>query len=256
MNTINPKELKHHVGERIRMHGCIYKIRKMKDFAFVLLRTKRDVLQCIYTPEKASFSLDVLKEESAVEITADVISEERSKTGYELQLLNVSLPEIKEIPEIRFSEAKERIARTYRREIHDWDDFEPEEEKLLCRLVQEETGSDFVFVTHYPTKKRPFYAMDSRENPEETESFDLLFRGLEVTTGGQRIHAFSEQAAKMERLHMNVELFDSYLMMHRCGIPPHGGLGIGLERFTARLLELDNVRLATLFPRDLHRLQP
>lgn len=148
------------------------------------------------------------------------------------------------------------ISREYKREIRDWEDFEPEEEKLLCRLVREETGSEFVFVTHYPSKKRPFYAMDSKENPEETESFDLLFRGLEVTTGGQRIHEFSEQMAKMERLHMNCELFDSYLMMHRCGMPPHGGLGIGLERFTARLLEFDNIRLAALFPRDLHRLLP
>lgn len=79
---------------------------------------------------------------------------------------------------------------------------------------------------------------------------------MEVTTGGQRIHRYAEQVAKMERLHMDKTLFDSYLMMHRCGMPPHGGLGIGLERFTARLLELDNVRRACLFPRDIHRLLP
>ena len=79
---------------------------------------------------------------------------------------------------------------------------------------------------------------------------------MEVTTGGQRIHEYAEQVAKMERLHMNIELFDSYLLMHQCGMPPHGGLGIGLERFTARLLGFDNVRMATLFPRDIHRLLP
>ena len=174
----------------------------------------------------------------------------------ELTLLNISLPEITEIPEIRFVEAKEWISREFRRSVSDMDDFEPEEEKLLCRLIREKTGSEFVFVTHYPSRKRPFYAMDSRENPEETESFDLLFRGLEVTTGGQRIYEYTEQVEKMKRLHMNPELFESYLMIHACGMPRHGGLGIGLERFTGRLLELDNVRLATLFPRDTHRLIP
>ena len=135
-------------------------------------------------------------------------------------------------------------------------DFEPEEEKLLCEYVKKTTGSDFVFVTHYPSAKRPFYAMDSRENPAETESFDLLFRGLEVTTGGQRIHNYREQVEKIESRGMHVEAFESYLMMHRCGMPPHGGLGLGLERFTARLLGFENVRNASLFPRDIHRLIP
>lgn len=426
------KELKNCIGEKVSLYGTIYKIRKMKGFAFVLLRTRRNVLQCIYTDGKASFSLDALKEESAVRITADVVSEERSKTGYDLQLLDmevlsepetespivinnkivdtsienllnyrpvtlrnekqraifkiqegvqdgfrrflmgegftevhtpkivqsgaegganifsleyfgreaylaqspqfykqmmvgvfervfeigpvfraekhdtsrhlneytsmdfemgfirsfeeimqvetkmlrfimehlrenyapelellsVSLPDVGEIPAIRFSEAKEWVAKEFSREIRDMDDFEPEEEKLLCRLAARDMGSDFIFLTHYPGKKRPFYAMDSRENPEETESFDLLFRGQEITTGGQRIHSYSEQVAKMERLHMDKELFESYLLMHKCGMPPHGGLGIGLERFTARLLNLDNVRFAALFPRDIHRLLP
>lgn len=111
-------------------------------------------------------------------------------------------------------------------------------------------------MTHYPSRKRPFYAKDSGENQEETLSFDLLFRGLEITTGGQRIHKYKEQIAKMEYRGMNAELFDTYLMMHKYGMPPHGGLGLGLERFTGKLLEQDNVRLSTLFPRDIHRLIP
>ena len=126
----------------------------------------------------------------------------------------------------------------------------------MCEYVKKTTGSDFVFVTHYPSAKRPFYAMDSRENPAVTESFDLLFRGLEVTTGGQRIHNYREQVEKIESRGMHVEAFESYLMMHRCGMPPHGGLGLGLERFTARLLGFENVRNASLFPRDIHRLIP
>ena len=98
--------------------------------------------------------------------------------------------------------------------------------------------------------------MDCEKNPAETESFDLLFRGLEITTGGQRIHSYQEQLAKMMRRNMKVQLFESYLMMHKHGMPPHGGLGLGLERFTAKLLGYENVRFTTLFPRDINRLLP
>ena len=98
--------------------------------------------------------------------------------------------------------------------------------------------------------------MEDKENPEVTLSFDLLFRGLEVTTGGQRIHDFRQQLAKMERMGMDPSLFESYLWIHKAGMPLHGGLGLGLERFTARLLELENVRQAALFPRDIHRVMP
>lgn len=174
----------------------------------------------------------------------------------ELKMLNAVLPDSSDIPAIRFREAKELVAEKYRREIHDFEDFEPEEERLLCEMIREQTGSEFVFVTHYPSVKRPFYAMECPENPEETLSFDLLFRGLEITTGGQRIHNWKEQVEKMERRGMNPEKFAGYLMLHRYGMPPHGGLGLGLERFTARLLNKENVRMAALFPRDINRLTP
>ena len=174
----------------------------------------------------------------------------------ELKILGVTLPKTDKIPCVRFDEAKKQVAEKYNREIRNPYDLEPEEEELIGRYFKEEYDADFVFVTHYPSKKRPFYAMDSRENPAETESFDLLFRGLEVTTGGQRIHNYREQVEKLESRGMHVEAFESYLMMHRCGMPPHGGLGLGLERFTARLLGFENVRNASLFPRDIHRLIP
>ncbi len=430
--TVAPECLQEHMGEQVRIHGSIYKIRRMRGFAFVLLRTARQVVQCIYSEEKANFSLEELTEESCVIFTAEVVAEERSRTGYELhllevemlskpyeaspivinnklvdtslenllnyrpvtlrnekeraifkiqegitfgirkflqetgfteihspkivysgaegganifrigyfgreaylaqspqfykqmmvgvyervfeiapvfraekhdtsrhlneytsvdfemgyiesfeeimqtetsmlravmayleehykhelELLSVTLPTVTEIPAIRFHEAKNLVAKEYHREIKDYEDFEPEEEKLLCELIQKQTGSEFVFVTHYPSKKRPFYAMESAENNEVTESFDLLFRGLEITTGGQRIHSYEEQVVKMERLGMNLSLFESYLMMHKYGMPPHGGLGLGLERFTSKLLGQENVRRATLFPRDTGRLEP
>lgn len=430
--TIEAEELKNNIGKEIKIHGSIYKIRKMSDFAFVLLRTKREVVQCIYSAETAHFELEELVEESCVILTARVVSEERSKTGYELQLLGlevlslpeeaspivinnkrvdtsienllnfravtlrnekeraifklqegitcamreflsrhnfteihtpkivyagaegganifrldyfsreaylaqspqfykqmmvgvyervyeiapvfraekhdtsrhlneytsvdvemgyissfeeimqletgmlkqiienlrhnyshelellkVKLPEITEIPAVKFVEAKEMVSKAYNREIKDYEDFEPEEEKLLCEFIKKKTGSELVFVTHYPSKKRPFYAMESKENQEETESFDLLFRGLEITTGGQRIHSYREQVEKMERRGMNIELFESYLTAHKYGLPPHGGFGLGLERFTSKLLEQENVRFSTLFPRDINRLVP
>ena len=126
----------------------------------------------------------------------------------------------------------------------------------IGRYFKEKYGADFVFVTHYPSKKRPFYAMDDPEDPKYTLSFDLLFRGLEVTTGGQRIHDYDQQVQKMLDRGMHPEEFESYLMIHKHGMPPHGGLGIGLERLTAQLCGLDNVRYASLFPRDLHRMEP
>lgn len=180
------------------------------------------------------------------------------KTNYspELALLKVKIPECNEIPSIPFLDAKDLIKKVYNRESTDCEDFDPEEEKLLCEIIKKRTGSDFVFVTHYKSTKRPFYAMDTPKNPEVTESFDLLFRGLEITTGGQRIHNYAEQVSKMKSRGMDIDSFSSYLMAHKYGLPPHGGLGIGLERFTARLLELPNVRQATLFPRDTERLEP
>lgn len=430
--TVEPENLDQHIGEVVQLHGSIYKIRKMSDFAFVLLRTARMVLQCVYTQEQAGFPLEMLKEESCVIVTAEVVAEERSRTGYdlvlqnvevlsapakpspivinnkrvdtsmenllnyrpitlrnekeraifkiqagiaegirgflsqnkfteihtpkivyagaegganifrldyfgkeaylaqspqfykqmmvgvyervyeiapvfraekhdtsrhlneytsvdfemgyiesfeeimametgmlkavmrhleenyaqELRILKVKLPQIESIPAVRFREAKELVAKAYQRPIRDYEDFEPEEEKLLCEWMQKKTGSEFVFVTHYPSKKRPFYAMECPENVEETLSFDLLFRGLEITTGGQRIHDYRMQVEKMQRRGMTVEAFESYLLMHKHGMPPHGGLGLGLERFTAKLLQFENVRSATLFPRDIHRLEP
>lgn len=432
ITRVEANELVNHIGEIIEIHGSIYKIRKMSGFAFVLLRTKREIIQCIYSAEISNFGIEELKEECCVLVIAKVVPEERSKVGYELQMINVEilsvpamespivinnklvdtsienlldfrpitlrnakeraifkiqegicrgfrkcleenqfteihtpkivsegaegganifslnyfgksaylaqspqfykqtmvgvfervfeiapvfraekhdtarhlneytgvdfemgyikdfseimdmevlmiqsafaeleehyqkelellkveLPKAVEIPRIRFGEAKELVAKTYNRVIRDLEDFEPEEEKLLCETIKKKTGSEFVFVTHYPTKKRPFYAMENPENREETLSFDLLFRGLEITTGGQRIHNYEEQVRKMEERGMDPNAFESYLMIHKYGMPPHGGLGLGLERFTSQLLGFSNVRYATLFPRDIHRVTP
>ena len=174
----------------------------------------------------------------------------------ELELLGVELPQADKIPCLRFDDAKRLAAERYGYKIRDPYDLEPEEEAQIGRYAREELGSDFVFVTHYPSKKRPFYAMDDPEDPRYTLSFDLLFRGLEVTTGGQRVHDYARQVAKMEDRGMDRLEFESYLMIHKHGMPPHGGLGIGLERLTMQLCGLDNIRYASLFPRDRSRLEP
>ena len=135
-------------------------------------------------------------------------------------------------------------------------DLNPDEEVLLCQWAKEEYGSEFVFVTHFPSAKRPFYAMDDKDDPKLALSFDLLFRGLEITTGGQRIHDYQEQMDKLAARKMNAELFESFTMLHKYGMPPHGGLGIGLERLTMQLLKLNNIREASMFPRDMNRLEP
>ena len=174
----------------------------------------------------------------------------------ELQILKVQLPKVDKIPAVRFDKAKELVSEKYNRKIRNPYDLEPEEEALIGRYFKEEYDADFVFVTHYPSKKRPFYAMDDPSDEKFTLSFDLLFHGLEVTTGGQRIHDYDKLKAKIAARGMEEEGMEQDLDTFKHGMPPHGGLGIGLERLTMQLLGEENVREACLFPRDLNRLEP
>lgn len=174
----------------------------------------------------------------------------------ELKILNIQVPKTKEIPAVRFDEIKKLVAEKYDRKIKNPFDLEPEEEMLISRYAKEEWDADFVFVTHYPSKKRPFYAMDDPQDEKFTLSFDLLFRGLEITTGGQRIHDYDMLMEKLAKRGMTEEGLETYLDTFKHGMPPHGGLGIGMERLTMQLLGEDNVRETTLFPRDLSRLTP
>ncbi|MEZ3503729.1 MAG: aspartate--tRNA(Asn) ligase [Lachnospiraceae bacterium] len=174
----------------------------------------------------------------------------------ELEILNIILPKTERIPAVRFDRAKELASEKYNRKIRNPFDLEPEEEALIGQYFKEEYGADFVFVTHYPSKKRPFYAMDDPEDPRFTLSFDLLYHGLEITTGGQRIHDYQTLVDKIAAKGMEEEGLEQYLNTFRYGMPPHGGLGIGLERLTMKLTGEDNVRETTLYPRDLSRLEP
>ncbi len=170
------------------------------------------------------------------------------------------LPELTQFPKIRFTEAKKLYAAAHPGAQGEAalaePDFAPEEEKWLGEYFNKEYNSPIVFVTHYPSVKRPFYAMDDPENPEYTLSYDMLLNGLEVTTGGQRIHDYAQQVAKMQKRGMDITDFEDYLTMHKYGMPPHGGMGLGMERIVQNLLNLDTIKLATAFPRDRDRIRP
>lgn len=171
-----------------------------------------------------------------------------------LSLLNVALPKINnEIPKIEFNEAIKILKENYEKKDLEGD-LDPEAEKLICKYAKEKLGSEFVFLTNYPRKKRPMYTMPKGE--EGTHSFDLLFRGIEITTGGQRIHEYDMLVENMKYKGFNPDSYESYLKVFKYGMPKHGGLAIGLERITAKILGLDNVRETSLFTRDRKRLIP
>ena len=200
-----------------------------------------------------SFEDVMAMETGFLKYTMELLKSEYKK---ELDMLGIDLPSISQIPHVRFAEAKQLVSEKYNRKIRNPFDLEPEEEVLIGRYFKEEYDSDFVFVTHYPSKKRPFYAMDDPEDTSVTLSFDLLYKGLEITTGGQRIHDYQMILEKIEKRGMDPEDIKDYLMIFKYGMPPHGGLGIGLERLTMRLLDEQNVRETSLFPRDVTRLEP
>ena len=200
-----------------------------------------------------SFEDVMAMETGFLKYTMELLKSEYKK---ELDMLGIDLPSISQIPHVRFAEAKQLVSEKYNRKIRNPFDLEPEEEVLIGRYFKEEYDSDFVFVTHYPSKKRPFYALDDPEDTRVTLSCDLLYKGLEITTGGQRIHDYQMILEKMEKRGMDPEDIKDYLMIFKYGMPPHGGLGIGLERLTMRLLDEQNVRETSLFPRDVTRLEP
>ncbi|MCP4362102.1 MAG: aspartate--tRNA(Asn) ligase [Chloroflexi bacterium] len=191
------------------------------------------------------------------EVLADIMAELQTNYRPELTLLEANIPPVpSEIPHIHFAAAKKLLAKQRGTVEPTEGDLSPQEERWLGEWVQQEHSSDFLFVTGYPMGKRPFYTHPEPKNPEYSNSFDLLFRGTELVTGGQRLHIYTEYLAALQKAKLPVEPFTTYLEAFRYGMPPHGGFAIGLERLLMQLLGLPNVRLATLFPRDQKRLTP
>ena len=189
------------------------------------------------------------------EVLAGMVASVRENAAEALALTGARLPGVPEqIPVVHFDEAL-RLAGA----DPDEPDLAPEHERTLGAWALAEHGSDLLAVEGYPAAKRPFYTHpQTTPGPDRlrTNSFDLLFRGLELVTGGQRLHRYEDYVAALEARGESPEAYESYLETFRYGMPPHGGFAIGLERWTARLVEADNIRTTTLFPRDLHRLTP
>jgi nondiscriminating aspartyl-tRNA synthetase len=179
----------------------------------------------------------------------------KARCQAEFALYKVELPESSSIPRVRFDDAKEILCKLGK-DLGPADDLDPEAERMIGRYVQDEFKSDFIFITHYPRSGRPFYTMPDPDSPGLSRSFDLIFRGLEVTTGSQRIHEYQQLISSIEEFGMDPENFKFYLEIFQYGMPPHGGLAIGAERLTQQLLGLKNIREACLFPRDRFRLAP
>ncbi len=190
-------------------------------------------------------------------VLAGIFQELAANYGAELALLQAEVPEVPaEIPHIHFAEAQELIWQRHNVDVRGEPDLSPQDERWLGEWAKQDHGSDFLFVVGYPMVKRPFYTHPDPQNPEFSNSFDLLFRGTELITGGQRLHHYPDYLAALDKANLPAEPFESYLEAFRYGMPPHGGFAIGLERLLMQLLELPNLRLATLFPRDQKRLTP
>jgi nondiscriminating aspartyl-tRNA synthetase len=188
------------------------------------------------------------------EVVSGMLAAVGSRAGAALERIGVELPEIPaEVPVLHFSDALKLAGAN-----PDEPDLAPADERAIGEWALREHGSAFVAVEGYPMAKRPFYTHSQPSDPRWSNSFDLLFRGVELVTGGQRLHRYSDYvaalAAKGESA--NSPAYSTYLQAFKHGMPPHGGFAIGLERFVARLTGAQNIREVTLFPRDLHRLTP
>lgn len=209
------------------------------DFEMAFIKDHNDVMDMLE---------DVIREvtEAVSNTHADVF--ERFESSAPL------LPE-KAFPRLTLKEAQEIIEKEYgSKDVVGEPDLEPEHERQICEWAKKEHGSDFVFITEFPTKKRAFYTYPDPKDKENSYSFDLLFRGLEINSGSQRYHDYDQMVETIKDRGMNPEHFSFYLQMHKYGVPPHGGCSTGLERFTARMLELKNVKEAVPFPRDMNRI--
>jgi nondiscriminating aspartyl-tRNA synthetase len=190
------------------------------------------------------------------ELLREMLAAIGERAGAALETLGVTLPAVGDIPIVGFSEAQEIILREFGEDARGEPDLAPQHERWLGEWARREHNSEWIFVEGYPTAKRPFYTMPNPEAPAASNSFDLLFRGLELITGGQREHRYNRLVETMEARQIDPAPFVGYLDAFRFGMPPEGGCAIGLERFVAQLVGAANVREVTAFPRDINRLTP
>jgi len=162
----------------------------------------------------------------------------------------------KEIPCVKLAEIKKIIKEKYGYEVPQETDIDPQGERLAGRYAKEKYKSDFIFLTHYPWKEKPFYTLPDSENPDETCGFDLIMKGMEIVTGSQRIHLYSQLIENMKKKKVKPAGMEFYLNIFKFAMPPHGGWGMGSERLIQQILNLESVKEAVMFPRDVKRLSP
>lgn len=236
------------VFERVFTTGNVYRAEKHATTRHLNEYTSIDIEMGFITDHT-----DVMKIETKC---LRYIAEELKKNcGKEFALLGATIPEVpEEIPAWKLREAQEIIKKEFGEDCAKAPDLEPQHERWLCEYAKKQHNSDFVFITHYPMSKRPMYTYEDEHDPGYAKGFDLLFRGIEITTGGQRVHDYDTLVAQMEKKGFNPQQFSYYLQAFKFGMPPHGGFGMGLERLTEKFLGLENVKEATLFPRDINRI--
>ena len=207
------------------------------DFEMGFIRTEQDVISM-----QERLIQHMVKELN--QRCGDILKEYRS---------SVLIPD--HIPRLHFLEALDILQSLGVKDMAEGD-ISPEGEKALCSYIEENHASSFVYIIGYPVNKRPMYTMPDERLPGYTRSFDLLFKGIEITTGGQRIHDYHMLRENIIAFGQNPADVKEYLDVFKYGMPPHGGLGMGLERITMKFLNLKNIREACLFPRDIGRLSP
>lgn len=179
----------------------------------------------------------------------------RETCAAELAMYKIVLPENFKIPRVPLAKAQEILEEKFGKKSP-VGNIDAEGEKIFSKYIKDEYGSDFVFLTDYPVSKRPMYTMPHEEKEGVTRSFDLIYKGLEITTGGQRIHDYDMLIENIKSFGLEPENFEFYTENFKYGMPPHGGLAIGLERLTMKVLDLENIREASLIPRDMKRIRP
>jgi len=191
----------------------------------------------------------------AEETVRFILKQVQEKNKEHLKMLNVTLPTmIQKTPTLTLREVQQKIFEKYGRDVRGEKDTNPQDEREICEIIKEETGSDFVFIYGYPTRKKPFYVYPNPEEPEYNEGMDLICRGVEWLSGGRRINDYNQLLKHVEIWKMDPNKIKMYLEVFKYGVPPEGGFAFGAERLTMQMLELKNIREASMFPRDMNRI--
>ena len=184
-----------------------------------------------------------------------ILAQVGEKCAYELTVLGATLPVmIEKTPSMSLTEAQDVIFEKTGRDVRGERDLNPEDERALCEIIKKETDSDFVYVYGYPTRQKPFYVYPNPEKPEFNEGVDLLCRGIEWLSGGRRINDYNQLLSHVEKWKMDPNSITMFLEAFKYGVPPEGGFAFGAERMTMQILGLKNIREATMFPRDMNRI--